>query len=92
MIKYCLSAILLVACSGVGTKEPNNIAPDPLPVIALQEIEVRESPLFEPLKTKPIRRAAVNRRPPCDESSDDKKEEFLLKLDCVKRLTEKDDA
>lgn len=91
MIRYCLSAILLVACSSIGPKEPA-IAPDPVPVIVMPEIEIREYPLLEALKVKPIRRAAVHRRAPCGDSTENTKEEFLAKLECVKKLTEEGGA
>ena len=92
MIRYCLSAILLVACTGTGGLR--DVAPDPVPVIVLPEIEIRAPRIVEPehLKTKPIRRAAVPRRAPCGDSNESTKEEFLAKLECVKKLTERNDA
>lgn len=92
MIRYCISALLLVACSGIGTKE-QTIAPDPLPLIVLPEIEIRAYPILEASpKFKPIRRAAVHRRAPCVDANENTKEEFLAKLECVKKLTEEGGA
>lgn len=89
MIRYCLSAVLLVACSSIGTKSEPTFAPlpDPVPVIVLPEIEVRSVRI--PGKPKSFKRAA---RPQCDEEFDDKREEFMTKLECVKKLTEKGGA
>jgi hypothetical protein len=82
MIRYCLSAILLVACSAVSTKSEPTFAPfpDPLPVIVLPEIDTRSVRIENP---KSFKRVA---HPHCDEEFEDKREEFMQKLDCVKKL------
>lgn len=83
MIKYCLSAFILIACSATGLRTADDVLP--VPVVVLPEMEIKATRI-KPEAMKPAR-SIKHARSPCESNLEDKKQEILYKLDCVKRLT-----